>query len=43
MIPFRPDAGEDGCGPERIDTREAIPVLIGPPSGSEGDSIDTMH
>jgi predicted dienelactone hydrolase len=24
---FRPDAGEDGCGPEFIDTREAIPVL----------------
>ncbi len=24
---FRPDATEDGCGPEFIDTREAIPVL----------------
>ena len=24
---FRPDAGEDGCGPEFIDTEEAIPVL----------------
>lgn len=24
---FRPDAGEDGCGPEFIDTQEAIPVL----------------
>jgi len=24
---FRPNAGEDGCGPEFIDTREAIPVL----------------
>lgn len=24
---FRPDAGEDGCGPEFIDTEEAVPVL----------------
>ncbi|MFW2387893.1 MAG: alpha/beta hydrolase family protein [Polyangiales bacterium] len=24
---FRPDAGEDGCGEEFIDTREAVPVL----------------
>lgn len=24
---FRPDAGQDGCGEEFIDTREAIPVL----------------
>jgi predicted dienelactone hydrolase len=24
---FRPNAGEDGCGPEFIDTEEAIPVL----------------
>ncbi len=24
---FRPDAGEDGCGPQFIDTRESIPVL----------------
>jgi len=24
---FRPDAGEDGCGPDFIDTQEAVPVL----------------
>jgi predicted dienelactone hydrolase len=24
---FRPDAGDDGCGEEFIDTREAVPVL----------------
>lgn len=24
---FRPDAGEDGCGEDFIDTREAVPVL----------------
>jgi len=24
---FRPNAVEDGCGPEFIDTEEAIPVL----------------
>ncbi len=24
---FRPDAGEDGCGPEFIDAEEAVPVL----------------
>jgi predicted dienelactone hydrolase len=24
---FRPDAGEDGCGPEFIDTEESVPVL----------------
>jgi hypothetical protein len=24
---FRPDAGQDGCGPEFIDTTEAVPVL----------------
>ncbi len=24
---FRPDAGQDGCGPDFIDTQEALPVL----------------